>query len=310
MILSNDAPAAAPSVYGGSVTVTWTATSTCETTTASSTFTVPPCDASAFATLGVTNKNSTCFLKDGFDRWGWTNAISKAGTYTMPLYIGAADCDPKKGKQIGTVVVTYSTKGALSVKYTLNNVPTTAQKYAMTEAHLYVGCTKYPLDNGMQTVAPGQYTINQSFATPATDFTVNFKSVSGTFYVIAHAFVKEVPSTYPLTRVTYTPNPVTYTCIGQTGTKSATVSDVILQACEVTVYPNPFRNIVNFSIVMLHDSHVRLEIYNQSGSLVKVIFNANLMKGDAEVIRFDASKYPHSVFIYRLIPICQHKVEL
>ena len=68
----------------------------------------------------------------------------------------------------------------------------------------------------------------------------------------------------------------------------------------MTVYPNPFKTIANFSIVVESDCHVKLEIFTQSGSLLKIILNEDLLSGDVRNIAFDASRYPHSVFLYRL----------
>jgi hypothetical protein len=96
---------------------------------------------------------------------------------------------------------------------------------------------------------------------------------------------------------------VKFSCGGKTGIKSVESADFIpeISPCTLLVYPNPFEDVVKFNIVMERDSHVRLEIYNQSGMLLKVILDEDLLKGDDRTAAFDASKYPHSVFIYRLV---------
>ena len=43
-----------------------------------------------------------------------------------------------------------------------------------------------------------------------------------------------------------------------------------------------------------------LEIFSQNGSLLEVLLKQDMLKGDAVKVEFDASKYPHSVFIYRI----------
>lgn len=44
----------------------------------------------------------------------------------------------------------------------------------MNEAHVCVGCEKYPMIKGKPTVTPGQYTFTASNLDKATGLTVNF----------------------------------------------------------------------------------------------------------------------------------------
>jgi hypothetical protein len=71
---------------------------------------------------------------------------------------------------------------------------------------------------------------------------------------------------------------------------------------EVTllVYPNPFSTKVFFNLLMDEDSQVKLEIYNQFGSLIKVILDDKMLKGDVTTVEFDASAYPQTLFIYKI----------
>lgn len=69
---------------------------------------------------------------------------------------------------------------------------------------------------------------------------------------------------------------------------------------DVRIYPNPFAELVKFEIGVLSDSHVKIEIFNQSGSLIKVILDENLLRGDLRTAEFDATGYLHSVYIYRI----------
>ena len=73
--------------------------------------------------------------------------------------------------------------------------------------------------------------------------------------------------------------------------------------CEVdlTIYPNPFATVAKFEIVVVFDTRVTLEIYNHNGTLVKVLCNENLKQGDVRTIEFDATKYPHTSFVYKLM---------
>ena len=69
----------------------------------------------------------------------------------------------------------------------------------------------------------------------------------------------------------------------------------------ITVYPNPFTTVVKFEIEVTMDTHVRLEIYSHAGSLLKVVLNEDLIQGDIRIVEFDASRYPHTTFLYRLV---------
>jgi hypothetical protein len=136
----------------------------------------------AFAFGGA---NAGCFLLDGFSRWGWTNSFDATadGEYVLELWAGAGQCDLTKGALVGTVTVAYdaATRTA-TVSYDIPG--------GMSQAHVYVGCGKYPLDNkGNPTVAPGQYPSVTEFDEPAVSQTVTFTVPVGCdeFHVIAHA---------------------------------------------------------------------------------------------------------------------------
>lgn len=115
---------------------------------------------------------SRCFLQDGFSRWGWTNAIAVPGTYTMPLWAGAGQCDTSKGTLVGSVTVTY-TGSAISYSYNV------AAPYMLADTHFYAGNSMYPMVKSgkkwVATVAPGQYYITNP--------------LFGPIWVIAHAVV-------------------------------------------------------------------------------------------------------------------------
>ena len=68
----------------------------------------------------------------------------------------------------------------------------------------------------------------------------------------------------------------------------------------LNVYPNPFATVVKFEMQVILDTHVRLEIYNHSGTLLRVICNEDLNQGDIRIVEFDASRYPHTSFLYKL----------
>lgn len=112
---------------------------------------------------------NTCFIGEGFNRWGWTIGPLADGTEeSYEIYAGAGQCDIEKGELVGTVDVSY-VGGEVSVTYNID------EAYEVSETHAYVGSTMFPLDNGEPTVAPGQYYIEEN--------------LSGAVYVIAHAVV-------------------------------------------------------------------------------------------------------------------------
>ncbi len=68
----------------------------------------------------------------------------------------------------------------------------------------------------------------------------------------------------------------------------------------LNVYPNPFSTTVNFELEMTFDSNVKLEIYSHNGSLLKVLLDEDMKQGDIRTIEFDATRYPHTSFLYKL----------
>ncbi len=128
---------------------------------------------------------ATCFLDDGFNRWGWTNGPLSGGEYTFELYAGAGQCDTDKGEFVGYVHVDYNEeKGTLKVTYE------TMDDYYMKETHLYVGSDPYPKgNNGSATVAPGQYTELHEALENATMDMYEMEGLEGDIYIIAHGVV-------------------------------------------------------------------------------------------------------------------------
>ena len=117
------------------------------------------CGDTAFA-LG-----ETCFLEEGFDRWGWViGPIADGYEETLDVYAGAGQCNLDKGTLIGTVTVSYN-GGEVEVDYNIDGT--------YEEAHVYAGNNMFPtMKNGKPTVAPGQFTIQDN--------------LEGEIYVIVH----------------------------------------------------------------------------------------------------------------------------
>lgn len=104
-------------------------------------------------------------------RWGWSLAIAGTGSYTYDVYVGAGQNDLTKGTKVGTVTINYT---GTTVTATYNLLP----NYVVMSSHLYAGSTAIPMvtQGGklVQSVAPGQYTVN-----------VN----GGSIFVIAHSVI-------------------------------------------------------------------------------------------------------------------------
>lgn len=116
------------------------------------------------------DNGETCFIGNGFNRWGWTiGPLADGAEGSYEVYAGAGQCDTAKGVLVGSVDVSYI-GGEVSVTYNIDDT------YEVSETHTYAGSTMYPIaKNGKETVAPGQYYIEEN--------------LSGEIYVIAHAVV-------------------------------------------------------------------------------------------------------------------------
>lgn len=112
-----------------------------------------------------------CFLNNGFSRWGWSNGPIGPGSYTWPLYAGAAQCDLSKGILVGSVTVVYDgPSGNVTATFNVDG------PFILDETHVYAGYGMFPLLRGKPTVAPGQYRIQGPFD-------------GSPIFVIAHAVV-------------------------------------------------------------------------------------------------------------------------
>ncbi|WP_420322325.1 hypothetical protein [Flagellimonas sp.] len=116
------------------------------------------------------DNGNTCFLDEGFSRWGWTiGPLSEGAEESYEIYAAAGQCDINKGELVGTVDVSY-VGGDVTVTYNIDD------DYTVDETHTYAGNGMFPTDKkGKATVAPGQYSIQEN--------------LSGDIYVIAHAVV-------------------------------------------------------------------------------------------------------------------------
>lgn len=138
---------------------------------------------------GKANAGASCFTDYGFGNWGWTNGPLAVGTYEFELWAAAGQCDTGKGALAGKVIVDYNGSSA-QVTYMTNG------DYVMTETHLWVGDSPFPLKQQgkklVPTAAPGQFPAGDGDLDNSNMETYTIDGLSGEIWVIAHAVVCEV----------------------------------------------------------------------------------------------------------------------
>lgn len=163
----------------------------------------PPKPATTETAFAFNGQQSGCFINfnefiENDRRWGWTNGPYTTGSYELPIYAGAGQCDISKGILVGTLSVVYAGSTA-TVTYTLKGTNTaTGLPYSLKEAQLYVGKDLFPkISTGAQagefTIAPGKYPYKASNLS-GNSYTFTVKDLSGEVYIIAHAVVYGFPT--------------------------------------------------------------------------------------------------------------------
>ncbi|WP_147415804.1 hypothetical protein [Ulvibacterium marinum] len=133
---------------------------------------------------------TTCFIEDGFNRWGWTIGPLDTSEHLFAVYTGAGKCDVKKGELSAEVDLEYdSTTGIANVKFTA------LEGFVLKETHLYVGNDPYPTKKQgkreVPTVAPGKYPYKHDNLNGAKMDQYTIEGLSGEIYLIAHSIVCE-----------------------------------------------------------------------------------------------------------------------
>jgi len=236
------------------------------------------------------DNNATCFLEDGFNRWGWTNYFEEENTYELNLYAAAGQCNIGVGKWVGKVMVNYN-NDQVDIVYKLFD------GYVMTEAHVYVGCASYPLKNNRYTVAPGQYTYktqgNLNNIAMYTVGSIDVSELTNGIYVIAHAVVSKKSDSSDIGE-TYTPTDNIVSCI----TDNDNIDDFSGNRSLFKVYPVPFDQKVYIKYLFEYDTDVTIEIFDAKKTLIKQIKNSNIGYGYEEEI--DLSRIDIQVLFVRL----------
>jgi hypothetical protein len=131
---------------------------------------------------------STCFLDEGFNRWGWTigPVASWNGNRTYSIFAGAGQCDISKGELAGKVILNYF-NGVAQVDFIAED------GYVFKETHLYIGNDQFPMqirgNREVPTVAPGQYPFKHDNLDNADKDSYTVDGLSGDIYIIAHSVV-------------------------------------------------------------------------------------------------------------------------
>jgi hypothetical protein len=221
----------------------------------------------------------------------------------MELYAAAGQCDINKGYKAGTVEVNYFNH-EVTVTYHL------FEGYVMQEAHVFIGCEKYPFDKKKQTVSPGNYTYNAGHLDKTNNFSVTFTDVDGGIYMIAHATICEIlcectttgyasvsDEMYLGINCNLMPNNKKSVSFNQ---GNNTELHLDLNSAKLIVYPNPFSEKVNFEFEVNEDAYVTLLIYNALGQKVKTLLDKNVREGEVNTISFTPENQVSGFYIYQL----------
>ena len=119
---------------------------------------------------------SKTFIELGLtqSRWGWQLGPLAPGSYTSPIYAGAAQNDISKGQLVGQLSIVYD-GATVTVSYQLSG------GYTLDATHLYVGTSN------VGTISPGQFG-NTHDLDAATSDSFSVGGFAGQpVYVVAHA---------------------------------------------------------------------------------------------------------------------------
>ena len=67
------------------------------------------------------------------------------------------------------------------------------------------------------------------------------------------------------------------------------------------VYPNPFSERLKFEFVLPVETHVRIDLYDLTGRLIKTVFNDQVEEGVKYTTDFIPETIVSSTYIYRMI---------
>ena len=96
-----------------------------------------------------------------------------------------------------------------------------------------------------------------------------------------------------------TPCPVTITSTRR-ATDMATASEVAINGLQVSAYPNPYNDVVKFTIQSKVSGQAQLVIYNVLGQRVKTIYNGYMQANKSQVVEYKAPSPAQGNLIYVL----------
>ncbi|MBT8296222.1 MAG: T9SS type A sorting domain-containing protein, partial [Gramella sp.] len=246
---------------------------------------------------------SQCFLEDDFNRWGWTNNLTSEDEYVLTLYAGAGQCDRNKGAEAGTAIINYE-NDEVTVTYQMNG-------YTLTEAHVYIGCTPYPIKNGRETVAPGQYNFNPSFSGSVQSYQVGPIDVSDLddVYVIVHGVAceivcqctpdanGEIPSAFDGASATCDESQTASNGNGNGNGKNNKAAESSFSAS-----PVPFNDKLTLKYDFDYTSNkVDIQVYDLSGRLLRTYSDKKVKGGDTKELDIDFALKANQVYIIRMV---------
>ena len=256
------------------------------------------------------NQVSQCFITDetvDFNRWGWTNEITSGNSYELTLYAGAGQCDRTKGAEAGTATIDYF-DDMVTVTYDMVG-------YTLSEAHVYIGCTPYPIKNGRETVAPGQYNFNPSFSGSVQSYQVGPINVSDLdeVYVIVHGVACEVicqctpdengeiQSSFDGSTATCDDSETASNGNGNNGNGKPGKNNKVAKS-SFSASPVPFNDKLTLKYDFEYTSKkIEIQVYDLSGRLLRTYHDKKVTKGDTKDLNVDFALKANQVYIIRMV---------
>lgn len=177
--------------------------------------------------------------------------------------------------------------------------------YVMNEAHVYIGCNRYPAHRGRETVAPGQYNFNPSGDLDyVSNYTVGPIAASGPLYVIVHAVTCEVVCQCSVSENeggSYTPNDGVECNEQDSSSHGGFVPGMSsFSNFGFRTYQTVNTNTLNVNYELDIDSDVTVEVLNMRGIILKREIKQNYKAGTDETMQIDMSDESDHILFVRM----------
>jgi hypothetical protein len=86
----------------------------------------------------------------------------------------------------------------------------------------------------------------------------------------------------------------------RTSQSSNAVTTTQVEGLQVSAYPNPFNEVVKFTIQSKVSGKAQLEVYNMLGQKVKTVYSGFIQANKAQVVEFRAGAAAHQSLLYIL----------